>query len=92
MQRTVPTITVAALAVALLTGCTPDDDCDQAANLYPTPIAQVAPERPSGGSSGGRSSGSRSSGSKPKPSKPKTPHYGTSTTGGHHDRDDCDDD
>ncbi|XMN09342.1 hypothetical protein ACK8N7_26530 [Streptomyces griseobrunneus] len=92
MKRIIPTIAVAALAAALLTGCTPDDDCDSAAGTHPAPIAQVAPERPSGGSSGGRSSGSRSSGSKSKPSKPKAPRYSTGSTGGSHGHGPCDDD
>ncbi|MEU2797681.1 hypothetical protein [Streptomyces sp. NPDC007117] len=91
MQRTTPTIGALALVVALLTSCTPADDCGQAASRYPTPVAQAAPERPSGGSSGGRSSTSRSSGSKTKPSKPKV-RQSTGSTGGSHGHGPCDDD
>ncbi|MFD8687812.1 hypothetical protein [Streptomyces sp. NPDC059651] len=92
MNRTIPAAAALAVVVSLLTACSPADACDIAAGTHPVAVAQVAPERPSGGTSGGRSFGSRSS-SKPTPSKPRT---GTqhSTTGGHshHDHDDCDTD
>ncbi|MFE4647707.1 hypothetical protein [Streptomyces sp. NPDC056707] len=94
MKRIIPTTAALGLAVSLLTSCSPADECDTAAGTRPVAVAQVAPERPSGGTSGGRNSGSRSSGSKPKPSKPR-PATQHSTSGGHshHDYyDDCDDD
>ncbi|TXS36950.1 hypothetical protein [Streptomyces sp. OR43] len=98
MNRIIPTVAALGVAISLLTACSPaDDSCDNAAGTHPVAVAQVAPERPSGGTSGGRGSGSRSSGSKPKPSKPK-PGTQHSTTGGSHshhhydDYDDCDND
>lgn len=93
MNRIIPTAAALGLALSLLTACSNDDTCDNAASIHPVAVAQVAPAQPAAGKGGGRGSGSRSSGSKPKPPKPKAAkQYGTTGGHSHHDYDDCDDD
>lgn len=97
MKRALTALPAVLLAAATLTACgDTSDDCTYA---LPAPAPQIAPERPSGGTSGGsRSSGSRSTskGSNPSKSRPTTPKN-TTTSGGaggtiHLDTDDdCDD-
>ncbi|MEU3099646.1 hypothetical protein ABZ690_34300 [Streptomyces sp. NPDC006967] len=99
-MRTLTTLAAVLLTAAILTACNGvDDDCQ--ALTIPAPAAQiapqVAPERPSGGTSGGGRSSSSRGGSSSSSSKHRPAHKGTSSSGGsggvHVDIDhDCDDD